>query len=215
MNKTCNSCVSQQPKWWRKECVKCMESIHNGRCRRWESWFWRGGGGKGGGNREKGLRKFGCTRINVRSLNDGKIEGDFRCSILIVMAWKLLLTRDRVGCVTPDQGLHGVVALPFKIGLWRACNEHYDGGPPLSLISLLFLLFCSLSLSLSLTFFFLLLLLLLRCTASLLAFLYCFCLGVSFCSFSLFWKLLSLFTDFEMSLVFYTWSKNNNKNKTS
>lgn len=109
----------------------------------------KGRRGEGGWKQRKGARKFGCTRINVRSLNDGKIEGDFRCSILIVMAWKLLLTRDRVGCVTPDQGLHGVVALPFKIGLWRACNEHYDGGPPLSLISLLFLLFCSLSLSLS------------------------------------------------------------------
>jgi hypothetical protein len=90
------------------------------------------GGGRGGKER-KGARKFGGTRINVRSLNDGKIEGDFRCSILIVMAWKLLLTRDRVGCVTPDQGLHGVVALPFKIGLWRACSVHYDGGLSLSL----------------------------------------------------------------------------------
>ncbi len=62
------------------------------------------------------------------------------------MAWKLLLTRDRVGCVTPDQGLHGVVALPFKIGLRRACYVHYDGGFSLSLFAsqfvLLSLFFC-------------------------------------------------------------------------
>jgi hypothetical protein len=36
----------------------------------------------GWGKERKGTIKFGGTRINVRSLNDGKIEGDFRCSIL-------------------------------------------------------------------------------------------------------------------------------------
>ncbi len=55
--KACNSCVTQQPTWWRKERVKCMESIHNGRSRRWESWFWRGGEWEWGGGGEGGKRE--------------------------------------------------------------------------------------------------------------------------------------------------------------